>query len=277
MKACVFSLTTQSKHGRLRLALAALLVSLLALQPARAIVINITGTFQFDNVGMPTPLPLGTNYQMVLTEFTYAGTISGFVDLPFISDFNSLTAGDMMNGDLIMDVTGDVTLRNVDPGGAFFDPGVDGGSGTFTRSFAGPNFLDQPGLMSPFDSTKDNGGILEWATNLFLQFNSLINLGTPLSGSGPDSTMLFTDRPISTGGFFPDPFNPGPGNLRGDVSGPFALDVLVNPSAVIGNVTGSINITQSIAYAGVVPIPPAVWLFVSGLVGLIGMARRKAT
>lgn len=50
---------------------------------------------------------------------------------------------------------------------------------------------------------------------------------------------------------------------------------------VMGNRVGGIGIAQSesrtgnIAFAEVVPVPAAVWLFGSGLLGLVGIARRK--
>ncbi|MBT8438988.1 MAG: hypothetical protein KJO91_04615 [Gammaproteobacteria bacterium] len=51
---------------------------------------------------------------------------------------------------------------------------------------------------------------------------------------------------------------------------------LINPST--GNLEKSIDLSENGTYFGlaaVVPIPPAIWLFGGGLIGLIGVARRK--
>lgn len=55
-----------------------------------------------------------------------------------------------------------------------------------------------------------------------------------------------------------------------------AADIL--PDAEGNGWVGNYNLSFSISYIpgeAIVPLPPAVWLFVTGLLGLIGIARRK--
>jgi len=56
------------------------------------------------------------------------------------------------------------------------------------------------------------------------------------------------------------------------------VDITLNPGVWSDSAANSIPITNiSTAQVNVVPIPPAIWLLGSGIVGLIGMARRKRT
>lgn len=70
----------------------------------------------------------------------------------------------------------------------------------------------------------------------------------------------------------------------GGANGQFGGDVTYTSGSLMGNLTvghidGVFDSTGVVAKLGevtVVPVPAAVWLFGSGLIGLIGIARRKA-
>ena len=49
-----------------------------------------------------------------------------------------------------------------------------------------------------------------------------------------------------------------------------------DPSS-FGNVAYRLNLTGTVSAPSAIPVPAAVWLFGSGLVGLVGVARRKKT
>ena len=142
------------------IALSLTLLALMAIQPAGAIGFNITGTYDFNNQGMPTLLPLGPNHQLLPVEVTFSGSVNGSVDIPGISDFNSLSPGSVLTGAIILDLDGTAQFPNRSQSGGIFAPGLDGGSGTFTRSFLGPNFFDAYGVSRGFDPSQDNGAFL---------------------------------------------------------------------------------------------------------------------
>lgn len=98
---------------------------------------------------------------------------------------------------------------------------------------------------------------------------------------GSDSIFVFNGREVNTGRYHPALFqlnSDGTGSIRNsnNMGG-------TNPSS--GNVVdvdfGEEYITNlvfdpgQLTLAAAVPVPAAVWLFGSGLLGLVGMARRK--
>jgi hypothetical protein len=62
-------------------------------------------------------------------------------------------------------------------------------------------------------------------------------------------------------------------NNSGSGNGIIAIDAVTGTASTFNGLPG----VTALAYQGtVIPIPPSVWLFGSGLLGLVGMARRKA-
>lgn len=103
-----------------------------------------------------------------------------------------------------------------------------------------------------------------------------VELFSELSGGGTSKAEIYTGGPL-----FPnDPVNWTPFSwtttLGPDVSGGVTLQLKASCGPVQGcgvNVDfDNITITTDVS---AVPVPAAVWLFGSGLVGLVGMARRK--
>ena len=100
-----------------------------------------------------------------------------------------------------------------------------------------------------------------------------VALHSEQAGGGASSTAVLLDGPGGPGSWttFSQVVNLGP-----DVSEGISLEMV----AICGGVPGcqssffwdNISITADIA---AVPVPAAVWLFGSGLLGLIGVARRK--
>lgn len=80
-----------------------------------------------------------------------------------------------------------------------------------------------------------------------------------LTGTTPMMVSLLVDTEALAQSCIPDPFLPG------EICSPYAV-------GYIGDYTGTLSVTYTF---DPVPIPAAVWLFGSGLLGLIGVARRK--
>jgi len=79
------------------------------------------------------------------------------------------------------------------------------------------------------------------------------------TGTTPIGLSLLVDTSAQAQSCFPDPFG----------SGEICTDLAVG---YFGDYTGTLTVTYTF---DPVPIPSAVWLFGSGLIGLIGIARRK--
>lgn len=70
----------------------------------------------------------------------------------------------------------------------------------------------------------------------------------------------------------------------GGANGQFGGDVVYTGGTLMGNLTGGriegtftgSSLVAKLGSVAVVPVPAAAWLFGSGLIGLIGIARRKA-
>ena len=72
--------------------------------------------------------------------------------------------------------------------------------------------------------------------------------------------------------------------LAETISGEFDLLTLVALGGGLGwqldtfsDAVGSTDVVRLSVVASAVPVPPAIWLFVSGMLGLVGMARRRAS
>jgi hypothetical protein len=102
-----------------------------------------------------------------------------------------------------------------------------------------------------------------------------------LVGSGP--VFVFNGREVDTGRYHPALFqlnSDGTGSIRNSNN---MGENTLNPSTgelvdvdfgdeYITNLTFDPN---QLTISAAVPVPAALWLFVSGLLGLVGMARRK--
>ena len=95
-----------------------------------------------------------------------------------------------------------------------------------------------------------------------------------VSGGGTSKSELFSGGPLFPNGTWTT-YNfthiAGP-----DISGGFTLqlktDCGANPGCVVDAYIDNVSITADVP---AVPVPAAVWLFGSGLLGLVGVARRK--
>jgi len=84
-------------------------------------------------------------------------------------------------------------------------------------------------------------------------------------GSSPDTTGVFWH--LETGGFSAEGFGEHITYIGAEASGA--------PEITIQSVSPSPGGSAVFAEVASVPVPAAVWLFGSGLIGLIGLARRK--
>ena len=76
----------------------------------------------------------------------------------------------------------------------------------------------------------------------------------------------FFDDPVFSGNQFVNDFSTQPFDIT---SAFFGAQIGTIPS------TGPIVVAHDNIFIGAVPLPPAIWLFAYGLIGLIGIARRK--
>jgi len=133
--------------------------------------------------------------------------------------------------------------------------------------------LDASGLFDGLDTTTYYGGVINQSSC------STLNCTLPASDGIMKGAYPIGPVPISTTSY----------NTVGDIGYGTTIDMLslgtddgiggspMQDSAFSGF---SINYDITTAYIltpGAVPVPAAVWLFGSGLLGIIGMARRKST
>ncbi len=145
---------------------------------------------------------------------------------------------------------------------SFEDDGVGPAIGIDTGSFDLAASIDNNGVLSAGTLTI-TGTITSLGFNTgTLLTGTLTNLGFPASGSGDPLEFLFN----VTGG---------------DLAGAYGLSggIILSQSGFNGGFAVDFN---NAAFSGVadtgtvVPVPAAVWLFGSGLLGLIGFARRRS-
>ena len=128
------------------------------------------------------------------------------------------------------------------------------------------------GLLTPGASvtvTWDMRGSLEGAGGVIF-----VELFSELAGGGTSLAEIYTDGPlVPTAGWTPYSWTT---NLGPDVAGGVTLQLKASCGPVEGCGVDAYfdNVTISTDVAAV-PVPAAVWLFGSGLIGLVGVARRK--
>ena len=153
---------------------------------------------------------------------------------------------------------------------------------------AGTNFIDGSVL---FDwQTQFNQEIqIEWdATGLFNAINYGLQAGDVLSGS--DLYFDANGNGVQDAGEFREnitsvtPYSDSLQMFAMDMQGPAPMAATANSAGVVSGDfigikayfdIGSGN-SMHVTSVSAVPVPAAVWLFGSGLIGLIGLARRKA-
>ena len=187
--------------------------------------------------------------QTVISEVLYdaAGTDNGNV---FVELYG--TPGTILNG--------------------LFLEGVNGADGNVYSSTALTGVIPGDGVFVIGDDVGDG-------TTLVGNVDLVLNVDYQ---NGPDSVVLRDANGVLdalgygdfTGGVFA-----GEGNAAPDVSGGFSL-VRVNPSLDSNdNLADFISLdvpTPGSVPVSAVPVPPAVMLFLSGMLGLVGVARRAA-
>lgn len=130
---------------------------------------------------------------------------------------------------------------------------VSGGAGDLVISLTDTDYTGSPtALEGLFGGTAPAGGSIDFA---FYYDDGNAEFGT---------TALITSAAGNTNGFG------GSGSSAVSVTDPYSLTIIAtihHPGAAISSFDAEIR---------VIPVPAAVWLFGSGLLGLVGIARRKA-
>ena len=113
--------------------------------------------------------------------------------------------------------------------------------------------------------------------------NYTFNIGNSSIKSRPDANSTFSysaEVPVAldAGIYWLSIYNNLPDNDQiGRWSWTFQRDGNLHYRSQIGEAySNSIPYKTDFRLYGLVPLPPAVWLFASGLLGLVGVARRKA-
>jgi len=182
---------------------------------------------------------------------------------------------------------GDITVSGItgERGAASFDFTV-GGISVNTSALGGKNaYLDSKfnnlfgglGVCGTLDSTNQcnptSDDNVTFDETLVLQFDQLVNIGTTTFNNGNHETLFSGDFELSIDGGTAVTYA---------LTNLFTMDLIgtrfefFNPNAG-GGPTVSNNLQFYITSIDVtaVPVPAAVWLFGSGLLGLAGIARRK--
>jgi hypothetical protein len=152
---------------------------------------------------------------------------------------------------------------NVTGGGAVTSPTVSTTANLIGLSDGSTSQTHTTGTTNPWTLSASGGGYLFTGLNGGDQTRSLIlgNISSP-------STYCVPKCPDGLGNANFNPFI--------DQTATFTLGIMgVTAASTISNVVFSFG-TQPETLVGV-PIPAAVWLFGSGLIGLIGIARRRST
>lgn len=166
-------------------------------------------------------------------------------------------------------------------------------------TYTGNNYTDIFGSVSTYDTTMNIQGSLE--LNSLLASNLINSIVTPLSFNFTDGVNTFTDANSGTAFFsfttdslsnitswaidldIPYPSPTVVGDLKPFLSSYSGFDSVQTLTCVtvtdgVCALGTSFSWAQNMITPGVwtvVPVPAAVWLFGSGLIGLVGVARRK--
>ncbi len=193
----------------------------------------------------------------------------GFVDSPFNgSNFTYFHLEDFE--DETLNTPGVSSLHNGGFLGISYADSVDADDGSIDGSGSSGKALWSDGQTSKYTFTFDASelGILPThAGVVWTDSNPKVNDVT-FEAFGPSGQSLGTIGPVTL----------GDGELTGqtDEDRFFGVINLQGLSAIsLGVAEGTNWELDHLQYGRVVPIPPAVWLFGSGLLGLIGMARHR--
>ncbi len=137
-------------------------------------------------------------------------------------------------------------------------------------------------------------GLTSFNFNIDATVFAIVTTGDPIDIPDVSFSLTSTGLFDSGQGYFSGTFDAGSllsgsfTNLYvlslGDANGQFLGDLNYTGGSLKGNLTAgriegtfdSAGIVAKLGSVTVVPVPAAVWLFGSGLIGLIGVARRKA-
>ena len=139
-----------------------------------------------------------------------------------------------------------------------------------TDQFDGPETILIEGIFNIFSAAEIDEGIPTGAEN---SLGSTIYSLSLLKKSGQGFVDTGLINPITPGTLFSQTLSLDPGLYR--------LEALISANVSGRGINGSFgwgggSMDVTIMDVSAVPVPAAVWLFGSGLLGLIGIARRKA-
>ena len=213
--------------------------------------------FQFRKLLLAAVLPMlvmiATPADAVIIKFDFEGEVTS-------SDSSEIFTGDAVTGDFIYDPDAVTSSFPVMPGTSYrFSPdgfviNIKIGAFTFTASLGSDLFIlnDSPGdELSPLADAGAGTSPSDFSpTEMYLRLLGTSDFLTVAGDVLPDDPSQIDVTEILS----------GTGNISSDAGNNIWFDIY----------TDSVRVSA-------VPVPPAVWLFGSGLIGLVGIARRKKT
>jgi hypothetical protein len=142
---------------------------------------------------------------------------------------------------------------------------------------SGPVAHAEPILLAAGSSLSN--GKQSWSTDLQLNSPGTLNvrvsdLGVPLTIVDRLAGLSFSVANTSTSAVFGSMGGEGLLSIDIDVAGPYSLFISAVPSSRFN--LGLISWNATFESAAAVPLPPAVWLLISGLVWATGLQRKRA-
>lgn len=190
----------------------------------------------------------------------------------------------------LVGTTGAALPKNLNAGdvsidGSYMYLTISGGGGTNTNLYT-INLSSLNVTSSAMSFGASGGATAGGRVNDFAYYNGLLYGGDQRDGDLAildPSTGARTDVPLGlpTGTAFGGAYFDSAGTLwlyENSTGKLYPVTDLAGTPSLGSPLVNAANITVDIdaaAYAGVVPVPAAVWLFGSGLLGLVGVARRK--
>ena len=165
-------------------------------------------------------------------------------------------------------------IRNILIGIALLASGTANASTVLSATDGDVNFLFAPlpeGVTMYMFDDDDNNNFAAAASNLQVPIPSIVGISGPQSGnflaSNSNGSLTLTTAPNFVMAVFDA--NLGGGTWVGDSNPVFYGDG--NSAQLTFDLSGSTLVVD----VQPIPVPAAVWLFGSGLIGLVGLARRK--
>jgi len=228
-------------------------------------------------------MPLGTDYQLVETgiEFSMSVGTAGTGNTIIMEDGDGdlvLEGGENSFVDSFFDVLFDITLADIDAGNDFANSQSVLSYNNISFNMGDNPFVPQCAIVAD--------GLAFGGCGMLMAVNSsgddydlqggpmVIDLGFDINADLANDALTIDSFELLFNGAQTTSIVGGTTTQTYDVSA--LLMGSINPSVNIDLSNGSAEVFTLANPGAVIPVPAAVWLFGSGLIGIVGFARRKA-